>query len=353
MFVGSFVRDLGRSFRLRQERKPSLLHWMGVMGLIAFSAFYLLRLTGRLPPRWDDLSFRLPCIFLCLGLMLRPWWLPRLARFYLPYAYFTVFYCLAFFLPLTLLENDAAPNTVANMMVGTVLLILVADWRNSFVLAIGGNLASALVFLARHPASAFPLEFLYWWVPLCMTLLAGAAIASYIERPAGAQRLRRPAPAQIPAAEPPAPRGGFAGRTVLVVDDSAFNRAIVRARLRELDLRVLEARDGEEALRIIDEGARPAAILMDMEMPGISGIEATRALRLGPSPANAIPVLALTANDLPSWREGALAVGMNGYLTKPVQPEVLSAELARVLALELPAPPAGAPVQTSSHSLRT
>jgi CheY-like chemotaxis protein len=74
-------------------------------------------------------------------------------------------------------------------------------------------------------------------------------------------------------------------------------------------------------------------------MPGISGIEATRALRERPPPANSIPVLALSANDLPAWREGALAVGMNGYLTKPIQPEILSAELARVLNLDTPTRP--------------
>jgi CheY-like chemotaxis protein len=156
-----------------------------------------------------------------------------------------------------------------------------------------------------------------------------------------------PPPVEAPPETPPLT---FGGRTVMVVDDSAFNRAIVKARLRELDLRVLEARHGLEALRIIDEGARPAAILMDMEMPGISGIEATRALRERPAPANAIPVLALSANDLPSWREGALAVGMNGYLTKPIQPEILSAELARVLNLDLPPEPRCEPLpEAAAH----
>jgi CheY-like chemotaxis protein len=139
------------------------------------------------------------------------------------------------------------------------------------------------------------------------------------------------APAESILSELPSlPAGGFRGRTVLVVDDSAFNRKIVKARLRELGLRVLEAAHGEEALRLIDEGARPEAILMDMQMPGISGVETTRALRSRPAPANAIPVLALSANDLPSWREGAQEVGMNGYLTKPLQPEILRSELARV-----------------------
>jgi CheY-like chemotaxis protein len=152
-----------------------------------------------------------------------------------------------------------------------------------------------------------------------------------------------PAPAgtvEAPAPAGPSPaREALAGHTVLVVDDSAFNRAIVKARLRELGMEAIEAQHGGEALRMIDDGARPAAILMDMEMPGISGLDATRALRERPAPANAIPVLALSANDLPAWREAALAVGTDGYLTKPLQPELLASELLRVMRLPEPCLP--------------
>jgi CheY-like chemotaxis protein len=145
-------------------------------------------------------------------------------------------------------------------------------------------------------------------------------------------RAEAQAQAAPPVAAPmPPAKDALAGHTVLVVDDSAFNRAIVKARLRELGIQAIEAQHGGEALRMIDDGVRPAAILMDLEMPGISGLEATRALRGRPGAVSEIPVLALSANDLPSWREAALAVGTNGYLTKPLQPELLASELARVL----------------------
>ncbi|HET8744597.1 MAG TPA: response regulator, partial [Ramlibacter sp.] len=147
-----------------------------------------------------------------------------------------------------------------------------------------------------------------------------------------------PAPAEAPPAPPttllPPPGVELAGHTVLVVDDSAFNRAIVKARLRELGMDCIEAQHGSEALRIIDDGARPAAILMDVQMPGLSGVEATRALRRRAAPVNAIPVLGVSANDLPASRDMALAAGMDGYLTKPLHPELLRTELARVLSLE-------------------
>jgi CheY-like chemotaxis protein len=156
------------------------------------------------------------------------------------------------------------------------------------------------------------------------------------------------APQPAPLVPTAAARAALAGQTVLVVDDSAFNRAIVKARLRELGVQAVEAQHGGEALRQIDDGLRPAAILMDMEMPGMSGIEATQALRRRGAPVNAIPVLALSANDLPAFRQSALDVGMNGYLTKPLQPELLSSELARVLDLPR-APEPDEPVTDAGH----
>jgi hypothetical protein len=185
-----FVERLARSYRLHHESNPSLLHWIGVLGVIAFSAFFLMRLTGKLPPRWDDVYFRVPAIATCLVLALRRWWPAPLVRHYLPYSWFTTFYCLAFFMPLTLLENRAAPNTVANMMVGTVLVILLTDWRNTLVMVLGGYTAAATWFLATQPRALFPMEFVYWWVPLCLVLVGAGSISKYVERRAELERLR-------------------------------------------------------------------------------------------------------------------------------------------------------------------
>ena len=64
-------------------------------------------------------------------------------------------------MPLTLLENGGAPNTVMNMMMGVVLVMLLTDWRNTLVMVLGGYLSSAGYFLATHRWSEFPMEFLY------------------------------------------------------------------------------------------------------------------------------------------------------------------------------------------------
>ena len=95
-----------------------------------------------------------------------------------------------------------------------------------------------------------------------------------------------------------------------------------------------EAVDGDKALALVAcqaAAGRPFdAVLMDVQMPGISGYEATQALRLQYS-ALQLPVIALTAAALLSERQRAAEVGMNDFLTKPVDPQRLRAALLRVL----------------------
>jgi len=565
----TLVTDLVRRYKAHHAGNAGLLQGIGVVGTVAFPAIYLLRFTGKLPPLYDDLPWRLVAAALCFGLATRRYWPENWQRHYLAYSWFAVFYSLAFLLPFTLLQNNASTPSVANMVVSVVLIILLTDWRNTIIMLVAGYLTSIAVYWLVQPHPVLPASFLLWWVPLSAVLVASGSISKYVEKRAELERMRRlysgmagsvahemrtplsqvqhaldtieaslrrntgrngavltredlaqllnltaqgrrsvgrglqaitltlqqlseravdtshftrlsaaacvqkavdeyayegaqqrarvrldvledfvfvgdetavvlivfnllknalyylplhpeatititvdagpehrivvrdtgpgippevvaglfeefqsagkvegtglglafsrramracggdiscrselgrfteftlrfpPAPeGEAPAPMPaplsaPRPALDLAGRTVLVVDDSAFNRTIVKARLGELGVHAIEAQHGGEALRMIDEGARPAAILMDMQMPGLSGVEATRALRARPAPANAIPVLGLSANDLPSWREGALEVGMNGYLTKPVQPELLREELERVLNSE-------------------
>src|SRR3954464_10264655 len=115
-FLKRLARQLANGYRFHHESNPWLLAWFGVVGVVAFSTFYLVRLTGKLPPRWDDSWFRALAMLSCLVVALGRFWPRGLARFYLPYSYATIFYCLAFFMPLTLLQNGGAPNTVMNMM---------------------------------------------------------------------------------------------------------------------------------------------------------------------------------------------------------------------------------------------
>jgi len=107
-------------------------------------------------------------------------------------------------------------------------------------------------------------------------------------------------------------------RTVLVVEDNEDNRALVVKILSRHGYRLLEAASGEEALERA-EAERPDLVLMDLNLAGMTGFEATRRLKEHPDPAlRRVPVVALTAYAMVGDRERALAAGCDGYLSKPV-----------------------------------
>jgi CheY-like chemotaxis protein len=124
--------------------------------------------------------------------------------------------------------------------------------------------------------------------------------------------------------------GVLSGRRVLLAEDEPVNREISRMLLEELGLRVDAAEDGEVALALAARGGYDL-ILMDMQMPKMDGLEATRRLRLLAEGA-AVPVVAMTANAFEADRRACLAAGMNDFLSKPVDPEMLKAALTRWLS---------------------
>ena len=124
------------------------------------------------------------------------------------------------------------------------------------------------------------------------------------------------------------------GARVLLVEDNAVNMMIAVAMLEQWGMQVAQAEDGALALaaveRSVAEGRPYDAVLMDVQMPGMSGYEATTLLRQRWT-AQQLPVIALTAAALVSEREHALAVGMNDFVTKPIEAERLRHALRRVL----------------------
>jgi two-component system, sensor histidine kinase len=115
---------------------------------------------------------------------------------------------------------------------------------------------------------------------------------------------------------------------ILVAEDNEINRMLVSALLARLGHRIELVGDGRAAVAAVERRAWDL-VLMDVQMPEMDGVAATRAIRALSAPANAVPIIALTANALAEHRAEYLAAGMNDYLTKPIQPEALEAALAR------------------------
>ena len=137
------------------------------------------------------------------------------------------------------------------------------------------------------------------------------------------------APQALSAVRRPQATGGathwqFDAGRVLVVDDGAENRELVRLVLESAGLTVLEACDGAVALDMVEREA-PDLVLMDVNMPVMDGYTATRLLR---ERGCTLPVLALTANAMKGFEHQIEAAGFTGYLTKPVDIDALLTELA-------------------------
>lgn len=111
------------------------------------------------------------------------------------------------------------------------------------------------------------------------------------------------------------------GVRVLLVEDNEINQEVAMGQLEDADILVDIADNGEEALRLIARNDY-GAVLMDMQMPVMDGLTATRELRRDPKNRD-LPVIAMTANAMASDREACLEAGMNDHVPKPINPDVL------------------------------
>ncbi|MBA77744.1 MAG: hypothetical protein CMO30_20945 [Tistrella sp.] len=150
------------------------------------------------------------------------------------------------------------------------------------------------------------------------------------------------APAVGQAADAPTPSGPPpSGRLlkILLVEDTPANQILIRAMLEALGHRVVQAADGIEALARLAAVPDIDLVLMDMQMPRMDGLAATREIRRGAVPgADTVPVIALTANAFPEDVDACLAAGMQRHLAKPIDPVALAAAVQQVAASPVPSP---------------
>ena len=120
--------------------------------------------------------------------------------------------------------------------------------------------------------------------------------------------------------------------SVLVVEDNPMNQIIAREMVAALGLRPAVVGSGEEAM-LSCQSTPPDLVLMDIQMPGMDGLETTRRLRAlqNAGSLRRFPIIALTAHAMPSDRQASISAGMDEHLTKPVQLEQLRTVLQRWL----------------------
>jgi len=122
----------------------------------------------------------------------------------------------------------------------------------------------------------------------------------------------------------------FPGRRILVAEDNVTNRFVICKLLERRGLDLEFAGDGRAAVEALDRGEYDL-VLMDLQMPHMDGLEATRRIRSSGGEQAGIPIIALTANAMTEQRNEALDAGMDHFLTKPLRPEDLDKALKRFL----------------------
>lgn len=122
----------------------------------------------------------------------------------------------------------------------------------------------------------------------------------------------------------------MAGTSVLIVDDNVMNRKLVEVLLVSEGFEVRTAADADEAQRLLDEWV-PSCILMDVQLPGMDGLELTRLLRQD-GRLSTVSIIALTAYAMKGDEERALAAGCDAYVTKPINTRSLGGYLLEIIA---------------------
>ena len=121
----------------------------------------------------------------------------------------------------------------------------------------------------------------------------------------------------------------MANELILIVEDNPKNLKLVRDTLQVKGYQTIEAGTGEEGVRLARE-RRPALVLMDIQLPGISGIEALGQLRADPA-TRAVPVIAVTASVMTHDRTRIMAAGFDGFQGKPISVKELLGTIRQIL----------------------
>ena len=174
------------------------------------------------------------------------------------------------------------------------------------------------------------------------------AIRQLVARVAG----HPPHPDSAPPPVPDAIRPSLQGMRILLVEDNPINQQLAMELLTQWNAEVIPAANGKTAVALVRDHAPGHfhAVLMDLQMPVMDGYEATRTLRMDVRLAH-LPIFAMTAHAMPDELDRCAALGMQGHIRKPVDPELLYSTLAGVFAARRPDAMGGLPAASPLQAI--
>ncbi|MVQ30721.1 response regulator [Ramlibacter pinisoli] len=172
------MANLYEHYRAYHAYGPPRLKYMGILGALTFSTFYFLRFTRPNPQPLDDIELRLGVLAAMVALGLQNYWPARWKRWYIPFSYAAMLYSLPFFTVYTGLERGGGVPAVSNGFIALCFLTLLTDWRNTFVMLIGGGGAALLLFQLGHPDAPIPPD-LVAQLPAYVVIAIGANLFKF------------------------------------------------------------------------------------------------------------------------------------------------------------------------------
>ena len=182
------VKRLFAHYAAYHEHGPLMLRYLSLLGFVFIPAYYLLRFV-RQEPGYDDLAIRLVDALLCVILFLRDRWPAKLKPYYLPYSYLVLTVTLPLTYVFTSLKHGGGSVAVANTLMATFLVLLLADWRNMAVMLLTGFGLGTLLYVLTDPAPTMPVDYIARLPTLLVVVVGGSLFKFALER-ATAEKVR-------------------------------------------------------------------------------------------------------------------------------------------------------------------
>ena len=169
------VKKLYSHYETYHGHGRPLLKYIGIIGALTYIAFYLIRFTRPNPRPLDDLGLRLAVITLFLLLALRDRWPEQLRKYYLPYSYGALIFCMPFFNVYFSLERGGGIPAMSNCFIALTFLVMLTDWRNTIAMLVIGIGSASAIFFGLHPAGRWPTDLLAQIPAYLIVLIGGGA----------------------------------------------------------------------------------------------------------------------------------------------------------------------------------